>query len=110
MNHRRSSDEMFPLIASWETSGISQESFCNLHGLSIGTFSYWRKKYQQQFSPSSNPEEFETGESRAGFIPITVNTADLPSNSSPVLEIHINSVQLRFYQLPSANWLAELIG
>ena len=49
MSKQRTSDEMFPLIASWEKSGESQWSFCESVGLSMGVFSYWRKKYQLSF-------------------------------------------------------------
>jgi hypothetical protein len=29
-------------IAEWETSGLSQSTFCQQHGLVYGTFIYWR--------------------------------------------------------------------
>lgn len=29
-------------IAEWETSGLSQSTFCKQHGLVYGTFIYWR--------------------------------------------------------------------
>ena len=35
------------LVRDWESSGQSQRSFCDAHGLKLGTFSYWRRQYLQ---------------------------------------------------------------
>jgi hypothetical protein len=96
MSQRRTSEEMFPLIESWESSGLTQEKFCRLHGLNLGLFGYWRKKYQQQFKQVPTD---------TGFVPIKVSQP-----VSPVLELRIGDVQLHFHELPSVDWLQELIG
>ena len=36
---------MFPLIAEWESSHHTRESFCQTKGLSLATFGYWRTRY-----------------------------------------------------------------
>jgi len=45
---RRTREEMFSLIASWELSQEPQSHFCNRHDLTLGTFGYWRTKYLQE--------------------------------------------------------------
>ena len=42
---RKSKEDMFPLMVQWESSSESRESFCELHSISLSTFSYWRGKY-----------------------------------------------------------------
>lgn len=44
---------MFPLMASWESSPQDRKEFCELHELTLATFSYWRTKYLKfQRSPA----------------------------------------------------------
>ncbi len=55
---RRTSDQMFPLVESYESSGQLQKEFCEQHGITIGTFHYWLKKYRKQFS-TENAQSFQ---------------------------------------------------
>ena len=43
---RRTSEQMFPLVEKYESSGQLQKDFCEHHDISIGTFQYWLKKYR----------------------------------------------------------------
>ena len=45
---RRTVEEMFTLIKSWESSQESQAHFCNRHDVTLSTFSYWRTKYRKE--------------------------------------------------------------
>ena len=45
MSRRRTEAEMFPLMASWESSEQERKEFCDSHELTLATFSYWRTKY-----------------------------------------------------------------
>lgn len=47
---RRTSDQMFPLVESYESSGQLQKEFCEHHEINIGTFQYWLKKYREEHS------------------------------------------------------------
>ena len=47
MSYRRTSKEMFSLIAEWVSSHSTQREFCQSRGLKPSTFSYWHKKYQE---------------------------------------------------------------
>lgn len=41
---RRSRAEINRLLEAFERSGTTQQAFCREHGLSVATFSYWRRK------------------------------------------------------------------
>ena len=41
---RRTADQMYPLMASYETSGQTQTEFCVDHELNQGVFQYWFKE------------------------------------------------------------------
>lgn len=43
---RRSRAEIDELLAAFERWGSTQEAFCREHGLSVATFSSWRRKAQ----------------------------------------------------------------
>ena len=43
---RRTADQMYPLMASYETSGQTQTEFCVDHEKKWGVFQYWLKKYR----------------------------------------------------------------
>lgn len=45
---RRSRAEAEQLVAEYETSGISQEEFCQRHGLALSTLARYRKWRRQQ--------------------------------------------------------------
>ncbi len=52
---RRTSEQMFPLVERYESSGQLQKEFCKSHDINIGTFQYWLTKYRELNStPSSN--------------------------------------------------------
>jgi len=99
MKARRTSTEMYPLIEKWESSGQTREVFCTENNLTIGLFAYWRKKYVAAHSTNDK-------DSSASFIPIEFSGVD----SSPVLELTVGSSRLTFYQLPTANYLKELLS
>ena len=100
MKARRNSREMFPLIAEWERSGQTQQNFCDEHGLNLGLFSYWRKKYL----------EHHVGDlvgSEPSFLPIELASAEV---SGPVLEMSVGRAHLSFHQFPEVSYLKKLLG
>lgn len=60
----RKSEEMFPLIRSWEESGQSQKDFCAQQGIKPHIFWYWLRRYREGQQDKEEPV--------AGFIPIQV--------------------------------------
>jgi transposase-like protein len=45
---RRKSAQMFQLVERYKTGDQSQKEFCKAHGISVGTFQYWQRKYRDQ--------------------------------------------------------------
>ncbi len=45
---RRTREEMFAIMASWESSQEPQAHFCKRHDVTLATFSYWRTKYRKE--------------------------------------------------------------
>ena len=50
MSNRKKKEQMYALVGEWEQSGQTREAFCKAHGVSLGTFAYWRSKYQEEQS------------------------------------------------------------
>jgi len=89
---------MYPLIEKWEQSGQIREVFCEAHGLTIGLFAYWRKKYV--LANCSDSRELTTG-----FVPI-----ELPKlSSTSILTLSVGDSRLEFHQLPAVSYLKELL-
>jgi hypothetical protein len=40
-------------VAKWRTSGLSQAAYCREAGVSNRTFGYWKRRLEQELSPSS---------------------------------------------------------
>jgi len=65
-NQKYNREQMNATIGQWKDSKLTQRAFCKEQGISISTFQYWVKKYQ----------EAEKQEQHAGadsFIPIRVS-------------------------------------
>lgn len=45
---RRSREQINELLAAYQESGQTQSEFCRQQGLSVATFSSWRRKYHGQ--------------------------------------------------------------
>ena len=52
MSKHKTSKEMFPLIAEWESASQTRIEFCETHRLSLSTFAYWRKRYLEHRTSS----------------------------------------------------------
>ncbi len=52
---RRSRAEADQLVAEYEASGISQEEFCQRHGLALSTLARYRRWWRQEQRESANP-------------------------------------------------------
>jgi transposase-like protein len=47
MTQIRTEKEMFPLVAEWLASGITQKAFSQRHGLALHLMPYWVAKYRK---------------------------------------------------------------
>lgn len=48
MQKRRTREEMFPVVESWQESGLSKTVFCKERGIIKSVFFYWCKRYQEE--------------------------------------------------------------
>jgi hypothetical protein len=53
-------------IESWESSGLSQQAYCELHGLSYVRFTYWRGRQLKSLKPSKSSD----------FIPVRIHESE----------------------------------
>ena len=90
---RRRPEEMFPIIEEWENCNESRETFCQRHNLPLSTFSYWRTKYAQGRSTTSEP----------GFVKLR------PELHDSLEVIYPNGVRVRLSQNSSLADLRALI-
>ena len=85
---RKTEQEMFPLIAEWESSNQTRELFCQEKGLSLATFSYWRTRYR---SWQCDADEFtEIKPKLTGNLTITYPNGvriEIPASLTPMATI-----------------------
>jgi len=53
----RTASKMFPLIAKFKSSGMSQKPFCKENGITYSVFQYWLTKYHNTKNPKAVPKE-----------------------------------------------------
>ena len=68
-------------IASWQSSGLSQNAYCREHHLKISRFGYWKRKL---VGPDTKPHLQSISQPPA-FVPLTVNT----TTSTNGLRLHL---------------------
>ena len=99
-NRFRTRSEMYPLVSTYLSSGLSRKSFCRDHGIAPSTFLYWEELYVKEGKPAMPARAISSG-----FIPMEVRAASAPYE----LEIELGEgVKLRFGSLPAVAWLKEL--
>jgi len=85
---RRTSAQMFPLVERYESSDQPQKTFCELHGINIGTFQYWLKKYREKNS-SQPTHSFQQIKVSADQISINQDIRHIEIRTSSGVEIII---------------------
>ena len=83
---RRTSEQMYPLVAQWQGSGQSKRQFCADHGLNLHTFNYWLDKYRRSHRPTTD----------SNFLAVSV----APSATLPPTGVHLrylNGVELHVH-------------
>lgn len=94
---QKSRTEMYQKIELWYQSGQSKKAFCELAGLRVHVFDYWRKQYEQQKAEDSPS---------AGFweVPGVGSTA-----CSSLRVVYPNGLVLEFSHLPQSTYLQSLL-
>ena len=91
----RSSENMFPLIVSQQSSGLTQRQFCEEQGIAPHIFSYWLRKYRESHNLDT------------GFLPLRVSEGKV----STLIRLELSSGhRLELSDQVSASWVAALLG
>jgi transposase-like protein len=87
---RRSKEQMYPLVASYERGDVSKQDLCQEQKLQEGTFWYWVRKYRS--------------EQEGGFIEL------VDSEVTDIgIEVILGEGVVRFSRRPPTNYLRELL-
>lgn len=95
--HRKSREEMYQQIESWQQSGQSKQAFCESAGLKLHVFEYWRKKCEAEGKGVS---------SVPGFCEVQ---ADYGSLNSALRVVYPSGLVVEFSQLPGVAYLQNLL-
>ena len=101
MTQIRTEKEMFPLVAEWLTSGISQKEFGQRHGLAPHIMPYWVGRYRK-LHPSVQP----TPATSTGFIQLPTPQATI----SPMEVALPSGAVIRFSSLIPVTYLQEVLS
>ena len=101
MTQIRTQKEMFPLVAEWLASGISQKEFGQKHGLALHIMPYWVARYRKVHGPTQ-----VTPTTASGFIQLPTLQATVSS-----MEVVLPSgVVVRFSSLIPVSYLQEVLS
>ncbi len=73
------SQQMRKLVSAYHSSGQSQRSFAQAHGLTEGKLHYWVKKFSKE--PSTGPQ------GAPSFIPLEVTAPGVPMPSAIMIRM-----------------------
>ena len=113
---------MFPLVESWQKSGVTQKEFSQQHGVSEHVFYYWVSRYRnaQPVSPLAKKQPFAhtkpvaDTETAAAFIRLSPPVEAVPPAARTVADATTvvklpSGVVLRFRGLVPVAYLKELL-
>ena len=82
------------VVRKFDKSGLSQEAFCEVHGLSVGTFRSWLYRLRR-----------ESGSSAPKFVEVIASK----SRPSHACVVAIGKAELRFESMPDVEYLGALL-
>ncbi len=87
-------------ITAWQSSNLSQKTYCQSHGIALATFGYWKRKLKN------------LNDRQVAFYPLTV-PATLPDNpvtASPAsIAVHVNRFKLEIQSDFCAEQLKKVV-
>lgn len=101
MTQIRTEKEMFPLVAEWLASGISQKEFGQRHGFPLHIMPYWVARYRKVHGPTQ-----PTSAPATGFIQLPT----LQASMTPMEVVLPTGAVIRFSCLIPASYLQELLS
>lgn len=94
--------KMFSMIENWQSSGMTQLSFCKEQQIAYGKFHYWLKRYGERHQEESAGE---------AFLPVKIKRALTPPCGPVVMELVLqDGRRLNFYQAVDASYLRVLLA
>lgn len=113
--------EMFPLVESWQKSGLTQKQFSQQHQINDQVFYYWVSRYRKaqpvspvpKKQPAAQSKPVATAGTTRAFIRLSppVDAATTPAgaaDATTVVELP-SGVVLRFWGLLPVAYLKELL-
>ena len=101
MTQIRTEKEMFPLVAEWLASGITQKEFGQRLGFALHIMPYWVARYRKVHGSTQVTPAISTG-----FIEIST-----PKATASPMEVALPSgAVIRFSSLIPINYLQELLS
>jgi transposase-like protein len=113
---------MFPLVESWQKSGLTQKEFSQQHGVSEHVFYYWVSRYRNAQSvsplakkqPVAHTKPADDAGTAAAFIRLSPPVEAVPPTARTVVDATTvvelpSGVVLRFWGLVPVAYLKELL-
>ena len=97
---RNTKESMYPIIRNWEGSDMSKSNFCDLHGINIGTFIYWERKYAEE---NVEPEVAEN------FVSLRISGPDPMTSERKVVIKYANGIQISVGRELSEPFVASVL-
>jgi hypothetical protein len=85
-------------VRKFDKSALSQEAFCEVHGLTLGTFRSWLYRLRR--------EDRERTSAAPRFVEVVANKSASSLHACAVL---VGQAEVRFAQLPDAVFLGTLL-
>ncbi len=101
MTQIRTEKEMFPLVAEWLKSGITQKEFGQKHGFALHIMPYWVGRYRK-----AHPSAAPTPTTSSRFIRVSAPQATV----SPIEVALPSGAVIRFSSLIPVAYLQELLS
>ncbi len=112
--------QMFPLVESWQNSGMTQKEFSQQHQISEHVFCYWVSRYRKARPVKVPIQTSPKPASEAAFIRLsppaapatspTVQTEAPPAGAANTVVELPSGIVLRFSGLVPVGYLKELVG
>jgi transposase-like protein len=114
----RTEVEMFPLVESWQKSGLTQKQFSQQHQISDQVFYYWVARYRKaqpvlcppNSRPTAKAQLVPAAETAPAFIRLSPPVDPVAATAAAATTVELPSgVVLRFTGLVPVVYLKELL-
>jgi len=100
MTQRRTRQEWFSLIDSFEISGLTHSQFCQSRQLSVHSFRAWLYRIRKLKEQTELPQ----------FLPVLFEEQPEENSIPSTLQLEIGDLFFTFSNLPEPQYLAQLLA